>query len=56
MSDIEKACRAIRITYAMLREDRKSDAEGIAQMAYACSGKEAVEFVQVIEDIYDVGN
>ena len=56
MSDIEKTCRAIRITYAMLREDRKSDAEGIMQTVYACSREEAVEFVHVIEDIYDVGN
>lgn len=55
MSDIEKASRAIRIAYAMLRKDRKSDAEGVMRMAYACSREEAVEFVQLIEDIYDAG-
>ncbi len=56
MSDIEKATRAIRIAYVMLKEDRKLDAVGIMRTVYACSCEEAVEFVQVIEDIYDVGN
>ena len=56
MNDIEKAARAMKIVFYLLQADKKGRAIYIMEMAYQCDPQQATEFVEVVEDIYDVGN
>ncbi|GAG40141.1 unnamed protein product [marine sediment metagenome] len=56
MSDIVKASRAAAVVYSLLREDKKQYAIWLMEMTYQCNRVQATDFVEIIEDIYNVGN
>ncbi len=56
MSDIEKATWAMRIVLRELAHDRRWYALQITLMAYQCDEQQAERFVQMAEDIYNMGN